>query len=578
MKKLNIIFLRRKLAVLLAVCMLLPNFVWIDPVKGEAANAEEEDIVVTIPDNGSSVTNATYGKSVTDVTYATYHRMATPRNANLTPASITLENIFTLPSGSNSSVINGSIVEITPNATYQRGGIWSTPSNLMDLTQDFTASMYLYFGNAGNNAADGIAFVMHNDPKGTNALANNGASLGVWASQDHNGPYNGIQNSLAVEFDTYVNYGATFGDGRFDYDSRGGNHIAWNYPGKASTYVDYMHSIFEWARKMIHKDLQYTGTLSNDTWRRFEVKWDAANSMLSYHLQGTNEVKIPVNVQDVFGTNQVYWGFTGSTGGSYAQNRVVFESVPGLVHGEVNETITRKDGSIVDQGASVYKGEELTYTISAKYLSGKQNWKNIIGKTTINDSVTYVPNSLTLTNRNGTTPLNDSYWSGQTLAVPLQDMSADYEEQMMSFQVKVNGLREHTPVTEEFSLAGSNYISSSDPVTYEIQAIRAPEVTILDEGPILLNAGEDYMVTGTWKDLDNSKVTLHFIINSSLLQKETLEGGQSSEPVEWRYILIHQLFRLGENSFEVYATNDDGLISNTASIKIMVGHPPRIML
>lgn len=568
MKKLNRKFPRPKLAVLLIFCMLLPSFAWSDPVKGEATNAMEEGIFVTMPDNGSSVT---------DVTYATYNRMAMPRNANLPPPSVTLENIFTTPTGSNSSIINGSIVEITPNAAYQRGGIWSTSNNMMDLTQDFMASMYLYFGNARNNAADGIAFVMHNDPKGNNALANNGASLGVWASQDHNGPYNGIQNSVAVEFDTYINNNG-LGDGRFDTDSAGGNHIAWNYPGKSSTYVDYYIPLFEWARKMIHKDLQYTGTLSNDTWRRFEVKWDAANKQLTYHLEGTNPVIIPIDVEDVFGTNQVYWGFTGSTGSKYAQNRVVFESVPGLVNGEVNATITRQDGSIVGQGDFVYKGEELTYTITAKYLSGKQNWKNIIGQTTIHDQVTYVPSSLTLTDRNGTTSLNDNYWSGQTLAVPLQDMSADYEEQTISFQVKVKSLLANTPVTEKFSFVGSNYIGGSDAVTYVIQSTRAPEVTILDEGPILLNVGEDYVVTGTWKDLDNSKGTLHFIINSQLLQKEQLEGGQASEPVEWRYHLIHGLFRPGENTFEVYATNDDGLISTTASLKIMVGSPPTISL
>lgn len=576
MKMMNTKFPRPKLVLLLILCLLLPNFVWLAPAHGEQANANtsvdgiEPDIWVALPDNYRSVTDVTY------VTYATYNR-AMPRNANLPPAKIDLENIFTTPAGSNSSIIDGSIVEITPNAKSKKGGIWSTPNNLMDLTQDFTASMYVYFGNQGTNAADGIAFVMHNDPKGTNALSpNGGGGLGVWAEGKYNGLYNGIQNSLAIEFDTYVNN--TSSDSRFDTDSAAGNHVAWNYPGKPSTYVDYQHTVLERARKMIHNDLQYTGTLSNDTWRRFEVKWDAANSQLTYHLEGTNPVVIPIDVQDVFGTNQVYWGFTGSTGGKYAQNRVVFESVPGLVNGKVTETITREDGSVVDQGDFVYKGEELTYTITANYLSGKQNWKNIFGLTTINEHVTYVPDSLTFTDRNGTTPVNDSYWSGQTLAVPLRDMSADYDEQTISFRVKVNSLPLNTPVTEKFTVAGNNYINSSAAVTYEIHAVRAPEMTILDEGPVLLNVGEDYTVKGTWKDLDNPEGRLHFIVNSSLLHTAWLGGGQSSEPVEWSYILLHQLFRLGENTFEIYATNDDGLMSNTASLKIIVGSAPTITL
>lgn len=89
MKKFNRKFPRPKLAVLLIFCMLLPSFAWFGPVKGEAANAEAEDIFVTMPDNGSSVTDATYGHSVMDVTYATFQRMAMPRNANLPPASVT---------------------------------------------------------------------------------------------------------------------------------------------------------------------------------------------------------------------------------------------------------------------------------------------------------------------------------------------------------------------------------------------------------------------------------------------------------------------------------------------------------
>ncbi|MBR8645703.1 hypothetical protein KEH51_21925 [[Brevibacterium] frigoritolerans] len=55
--------------------------------------------------------------------------------------------------------------------------------------------------------------------------------------------------------------------------------------------------------------------------------------------------------------------------------------MPGLVNAEVKETITRKDGAVVDNGALANNGEELTYTINAKYLSGKQDWTDIIVKT-----------------------------------------------------------------------------------------------------------------------------------------------------------------------------------------------------
>ncbi|MCY9500668.1 hypothetical protein M5W76_22245, partial [Paenibacillus larvae] len=47
-------------------------------------------------------------------------------------------------------------------------------------------------------------------------------------------------------------------------------------------------------------------------------------------------------------------------------------------------------------------------------VSGKQDWKDIILKTVLNDNVTYIPNSMTGTLPNGTTgALDDSWWSGQ---------------------------------------------------------------------------------------------------------------------------------------------------------------------
>ena len=50
--------------------------------------------------------------------------------------------------------------------------------------------MYESCATAGG---DGFAFVLHRDPSGSAALGTNGRGLG----------YEGIENSLAVEFDTW---------------------------------------------------------------------------------------------------------------------------------------------------------------------------------------------------------------------------------------------------------------------------------------------------------------------------------------------------------------------------------------
>ncbi|PFJ08955.1 hypothetical protein COD67_22920, partial [Bacillus cereus] len=400
MKMIKKKFLRVSFLFMVVISLLMPGTGWLAPAKVEAANE------------------------------------------NNPPSKIDLKGIFTMPTGSNSSIIGGNMVEITPNIANQKGGIWSTDINKMDLTKNFTASMYIYFGNQGANAGDGMAFVMHNDARGINALGNMGSGLGVYASQGYGqSKTNGVQNSFAVEFDTYINNNDN--DGYFDTNVTQGNHVAWSYPGKVDTYIDY-YTFPSNRRTMKHNNVdgnvgvQFPGLLSNDSWRKFTVNWNAINSQITYQLQGLPAYTLSLNVQDVFGSNQVYWGFTGSTGSKFQNNRVTFDQVPGLVEADVKETITKKDNSIVESGTSVNTGEELTYKINAKYLSGKQDWTNIILKSVLNGYVSYIPGSMTITTPTGTTPLDDSAWSGQSLAVSLPNMNANMNDVTVSFKVKVN--------------------------------------------------------------------------------------------------------------------------------------------
>lgn len=78
------------------------------------------------------------------------------------PASVVpITNIFQIPLGVNSSgSSNEKIVEVTPNLNNQKGAIFSTDNNILDMTDSFKARMYIYFGNEGTKAADGrIIFV-----------------------------------------------------------------------------------------------------------------------------------------------------------------------------------------------------------------------------------------------------------------------------------------------------------------------------------------------------------------------------------------------------------------------------------
>ncbi|MGY3312719.1 hypothetical protein ACV242_001215 [Peribacillus simplex] len=502
------------------------------------------------------------------------------------PSSIILDGLFTTSStGSNSSIINSHLVSVTPGTTNQKGAIWSIDDLKMDLTKDFTASMYLYFGNNGANAADGMAFVMHNDSRGVNAIAKSGASLGVWADEGYNGSKtSGIQKSFAVEFDTYKN------DGESSYFDTNVNddHVAWGYPGKADTYIDY--SIGVWPvqsnrRTMKHNNVdgntgvQYPGLLSNGTWRKFEVRWDAASQALTYQLEGVNAVTVAVNAQDVFGSTKVYWGFTGSTGPTYKQtNRVAFDKIPDLVNAEVEQTITRQDDSVVGEGSSVFKGDVLTYTLYAKYNGGLQNWKNIILNTVLNDHVTFIPGSMTLTTPGETAALDDNSWSGKSLALSIPNMNSTQNAATVSFQVKVNATTEAASVTETARFNGDNMVIDTNSIDYVIQPNQAPEVAINDAGPVYVSEGEDYEVKGTWNDSDNSKGTFYYELNSEEIQSEEKEKDVSSDSADWSFLLSKDQLNMGENTFEVYVTDENGAKSNVATLQIIVVEPPSLTL
>lgn len=225
---------------------------------------------------------------------------------NSAPEGIDLSNgRFKMPTGYDrevsSEVVNATndldhserVVQIV-NSYQQVGGIWGDPSrnNYINTNKKQTLSMWLNMSklfDKDDKYGDGLAFVLQNDKRGTNAIAtagnkstmNRGESLGVWG-YEHFGTTNdrnfvadnAIQNSWALEFDTYPDkYGyttmpndgnPTFGNGilpvntdslelnskakeQYDELSKGngnynsfdlglGKHIASGFPGQTDTY------------------------------------------------------------------------------------------------------------------------------------------------------------------------------------------------------------------------------------------------------------------------------------------------------------------------------------------------------
>lgn len=89
--------------------------------------------------------------------------------------------------------ITGSGVLLTPDVNWQSGAAWLPET--VNVADGFTATFAVEIEPGSPPGADGFAFVLQNGPTGADAIGLPGAGLG----------YSLIQNSLAVEFDTWVN-------------------------------------------------------------------------------------------------------------------------------------------------------------------------------------------------------------------------------------------------------------------------------------------------------------------------------------------------------------------------------------
>lgn len=84
-------------------------------------------------------------------------------------------------------------VILTADATGQTGCVWDATSTL-DFDSDFTYDFTVNLGD-DDGGADGMAFVIQNDPAGRCACGTSGGGFGT----------SGIDNSLIIEIDTYLN-------------------------------------------------------------------------------------------------------------------------------------------------------------------------------------------------------------------------------------------------------------------------------------------------------------------------------------------------------------------------------------
>lgn len=315
---------------------------------------------------------------------------------------------------------DSSVAVITRDARWQSGVMWSLEENKIKLNEPFHMVAYVYLGNRtqydknfnGLGGADGITFTMHNDKKtpadmlagtklasgslgntGINAYGALGNGLGVYGSNFSANVtsaknnmvdfWRGVENGIALEFDTFYNDNNTSQHSDNDltsiiYNENHVNtqygHIAINllndFKDNRANYNDTKtnkHKIklsLGWDGEVADKTNPNSWSVPNwpkskladDSWHRLEVTWtpniDTNTGNLNYTIykqghegarnieysddrskDGTDVITYDVaigspeySLQHVFGVddlnNSVYWGFSGSTGG-FLNNQAV---------------------------------------------------------------------------------------------------------------------------------------------------------------------------------------------------------------------------------------------------------------
>ncbi|OMH25207.1 hypothetical protein BK726_02255 [Bacillus thuringiensis serovar londrina] len=238
---------------------------------------------------------------------------------------LTIDENFEIPSKSN-SVAEGDTVHVTKNEPGQLGAIWSKKQ--LDMTQNWKTEMRLQFNSLDiNNVADGMAFVLHNDPRGTIATGDTGQSIGVWKTSPGELEPNYIAKGWAIEFDFYHN-----GDGL---------DATLNPTDKYMHIANSMTNAKFDGKGMVHNNLQQVEKTTMIGEHTFEVQWNAALKNLTYRFNVSGDTfwqqDVHLDPISVFGSNNVYWGFTGSTGKKEMHQTVKFKSIPQTIQAKTKK-------------------------------------------------------------------------------------------------------------------------------------------------------------------------------------------------------------------------------------------------
>ena len=228
----------------------------------------------------------------------------------------------------NATISGGNVLRLTPAAGSMAGGAWyvaEKPIVSLNWETTFAFNLNGYDGSPGNGA-DGFAFIVQNYE--APYLSNGHATLG----------YDGLPNSLAIEFDTFQNT---------DVSDPSHSHISVHTNGTGPNSWDEAFSLGSFS----------TATYIDDA-ATHTAKIGYTPGTLSVFLDDlvNPALTLPVNLSDKLhlDAGRAWVGFTGATGGGYENHDVLNWHFSSLADAEPVVTVGDVELLEGDQGTTQF--------------------------------------------------------------------------------------------------------------------------------------------------------------------------------------------------------------------------------
>ena len=268
-------------------------------------------------------------------------------------------------------------VQLTSSATdmNKTSTFWSKTQ--VDLSKSFSINFDMFFGCLDSLGADGMVFVLQT--ASSKPIGGGGGNLGYWS----------ITPSVGVEFDTYWG-GPGYPDYYMKFDhsdimlNGGLDSTGDPYNGRQTEMVPIGTDPLHGADGNVEDCIQYP---YNITWNATTMTLTLTQRAMTMNSIYQAPIKIVSYTGDLisntFGTNMVYWGFTGATGGLANEQWVCPEKNLANWVCKDSSCCARYDKEVIPNTDSVMCTNNLTLGVSGNYV--KYNWST--GDTTSTTTV-----------------------------------------------------------------------------------------------------------------------------------------------------------------------------------------------